>query len=79
MKSLFTSIVCCECNHQMDADPFAVRCPNCGSAWLDARYDCAALRSLWANGLEHRPTTLWRYAELLPFPDDFRPVSMGEG
>ncbi len=79
MKSLLTSIACCECGHQMDPHPFTARCTACGSAWLDARYDCAALSSLWAGGPGQRPMTLWRYAELFPFSAEFRPVSMGEG
>jgi threonine synthase len=63
----------------MEADLFAVQCPACGGAWLDARYDCAALPRNWPKLLVERPTTMWRYGELLPFPDGFQRVSVGEG
>ena len=84
MDTLFNSVSCCECGHLMAADPFVVRCQACGSPWLDARYASSALASLWSPSegssvLARRPTTLWRYAELLPLPQDFRPISMGEG
>jgi threonine synthase len=67
----------------MPADPFTLKCTACGSPWLDAQYDCTRLASLWRHlpmqGAAVRPTTLWRYAELLPLPETLRPVSMGEG
>jgi threonine synthase len=79
MKTLFTYVRCLECGHQMDADPFAERCVACGGAWLDARYDCAALPADWPALVAARPTDMWRYRELLPFPGEMALVSAGEG
>ncbi len=65
----------------MAADLYAARCEKCGNPWLDARYDLAALPPNWPRMLAERSFSLWRYAELLPFPDPdgFPFVSMGEG
>ena len=79
MKTLFTSVRCMECGHKMEADLFAPRCSACGGAWVEARYDTAALPADWPALVAQRPANLWRYRELLPFPDDFPIVSMGEG
>ena len=79
MSSLFREVVCLECGHRMPPDPYRVVCGACGGAWLDAAYDVAALAGLWPTTLAGRPTSLWRYRELLPFPDDLAPVTMGEG
>jgi threonine synthase len=79
MKTLFTSIRCLECGHEMEANAFATRCVECGGGWLDARYDCAALPANWPALLLPRPTTMWRYSELLPFSDEVRTSLMGEG
>ena len=79
MKTLFTSIRCLKCGHEMEADLFTVSCSACGALWLDAQYDTAALPANWPELVSQRPANLWRYRELLPFPDEFRFVSMGEG
>lgn len=81
MTTLLKSVVCCECGHEMEADAYLVRCQACGSAWLDARYNTAELLSEggWPEALAGRVSSLWRYAELLPFPPNFNPVSLGEG
>jgi threonine synthase len=63
----------------MEANAFATRCTACGGGWLDARYDCAALPANWPALLLPRPTTMWRYAELLPFSEKVRTITMGEG
>jgi threonine synthase len=63
----------------MAADLFADQCDGCGSHWIEARYDVAALPADWAEHLVRRPATLWRYRELLPFSNGFPTVSMGEG
>jgi threonine synthase len=54
-------------------------CPNCGGAWLDARYDYEAVAEIWRPGLSDRPASLWRYVELLPVSDPAQLNSMGEG
>ncbi len=77
MHSLFNAIQCLECGHQMPADLYTLRCSACGGAWMDACYDVAALPRDWRAQLAARPYDLWRYRELLPFPDDFTFVSMG--
>jgi threonine synthase len=78
-ESFFTEIVCLECGHGLPPDRMAVQCPACGSGWLDARYDYAAVKSRWEPGLKGRDRSLWRYSELLPIaaPDD--EITMGEG
>lgn len=79
MKTLFKSVRCLECGHEMEADLYAVQCRACGGPWLDAGYDCAALPSDWLACLAERPTHMWRYRELLPFPGDMALVSVSEG
>ncbi|RLC85941.1 MAG: threonine synthase [Chloroflexi bacterium] len=79
MKTLFSSVQCLECGHEMEANLFTARCNACNGAWIEARYDVAALPADWPALMTQRPTNLWRYRELLPFPDDFPIVSMGEG
>ncbi|MCC7450210.1 MAG: pyridoxal-phosphate dependent enzyme [Anaerolineae bacterium] len=61
----------------MPPSPMLASCEACGGSWLDARYDYAAVQ--WPQALTHRPTTLWRYEELLPLTDYSFKVSMGEG
>ncbi|MCX7680700.1 MAG: pyridoxal-phosphate dependent enzyme [Anaerolineae bacterium] len=79
MKTLFNSVRCLVCGYEMIADLYAARCERCGNPWLDARYDLAALPADWPGIVARRPLNLWRYAELLPFPEGFTFVSMGEG
>jgi threonine synthase len=44
------------------------------------RYDLAAVaRTVSRHALAQRAPTLWRYRELLPLPDQFEPVTLGEG
>ncbi len=75
--SLFTYVVCSKCNHQMPPDPMLTQCTACGNAWLDARYDYAAVR--WPSVLAKRAPSMWRYQELLPLLDARQRVSIGEG
>ncbi len=80
MSAYLTGIVCLECGHQQPSSAvMAVACPQCGSAWLDARYDYAAVAQRWQHGLGRRPHSLWRYAELLPIAMTHPELSMGEG
>ncbi len=79
MTSLFQQVECIECGHTRPAELFPAACPICGSSWLSARYDLAALPKDWKQIVSARPTNLWRYRELLPFKDTIRLVSMGEG
>ena len=77
MTTLFTHIVCLSCGHELPPLPMIEKCPACGGNWLDARYDYKQLN--WPSALAKRPTSLWRYEELLPVSDSSRRVSMGEG
>src|SRR5262245_1142250 len=44
------------------------------------RYDLAAIReAIWPADFPSRPPTFWRYRELLTFPRDTEPASLGEG
>ncbi len=79
MVSLFKSVRCLECGQRMPADLFLQKCVSCGSAWLDAEYDYQNLPKDWKLQVKERPASLWRYTELLPFPEGFRVISMGEG
>ncbi len=63
----------------MAPDPYTVVCAGCGGSWLDAVYDLDGLPADWPSQLKQRAYTLWRYAELYPFPVGFEPVTMGEG
>lgn len=79
MPSLITTLQCLDCGHEVPFDPALDRCPACDSAWLEAAYDFAAAGDAWRSGLANRPTSLWRYAELLPVVDPAAVVTMGEG
>lgn len=64
----------------MEADPTLTGCPECGGVWLNAEYDYKALPANWPELVRQRPTTMWRYWELLPFPEGYQPLaSLGEG
>ncbi len=78
-KSLFIGARCLECGHRFEATPLTRSCPKCGSPWLDAVYDLEALPADWKEEVARRPADLWRYYELLPLPDDFHPLTLGEG
>lgn len=79
MDTLFQAVRCLECRHAHPPDVGRRRCEACGGSWLDAEYAVQDLATLWPAALADRPSSLWRYRELLPFPDRFAPVSMGEG
>ncbi len=79
MKTLFASVRCLECGHEMEADLFIARCSSCSGAWIEARYDIAALPAHWPTLVARRTVNQWRYRELLPFPEKFQIVSLGEG
>ena len=75
----FTHVVCLECGDKLPADLMLAGCPKCQSAWIDARYDYAAVAKKWPAALQERAHTLWRYAELLPISEPNPEISMGEG
>ena len=79
MAKTFSTVHCLECGHEVEADLFIGQCDACGGVWLEARYDLGALPADWPDWVAQRPTHVWRYRELLPFPEDFSFVSIGEG
>jgi threonine synthase len=72
---------------------YELRCRECGKLWgneprsiceecfspLEVSYDYNALRrAVTCEGIASRAPNMWRYAELLPLPEDFRPsLSVG--
>jgi len=79
MPDYFKQVVCLECQHTMPADISLIVCPQCGSHWLDARYDYKAVAQQWPQAVTGREWDLWRYHELLPVTADPAKVSMLEG
>ncbi|MGB0388725.1 MAG: pyridoxal-phosphate dependent enzyme [Ardenticatenaceae bacterium] len=79
MNTLFSTVHCLECGHEMARDLYLSSCGRCDSPWLDARYDLADLPADWTTQVSLRPTNIWRYRELLPFPPSIGDISMGEG
>ncbi|NBD35194.1 MAG: pyridoxal-phosphate dependent enzyme, partial [Chloroflexi bacterium] len=79
MSTLFSGVRCLSCGHVMAPDPYTLSCEACGGIWLSALYEVTKLPPDWKTLLKERPYTLWRYRELLPFGDDFKIVTMGEG
>lgn len=79
MTHLFNAVQCLECGEKWEADLFAQHCPSCHSPWVDACYTLDTVAQTWNAALPKRPTTLWRYRELLPLPPEARLVSMNEG
>jgi threonine synthase len=78
MQSRFNAVRCLECGHELPAHLDTHMCPACNSPWLDARYDLEGVADIWRAGLSERPSSLWRYAELLPV-EVSTCISMGEG
>lgn len=79
ISSRFNAVVCLECNHVMPPDTMIAACEQCGSAWVDARYDYTDVLENWQHNLGKRDHTLWRYAELLPIGERHPDIWMGEG
>lgn len=80
MSEYLTQVVCLECGETLSPSAEHRKCPKCGSAWLDARYDLPAVANIWRSGaLTHREATLWRYRELLPIAGPNPEITMGEG
>jgi threonine synthase len=46
---------------------------------MDVIYDYQRIRQLWPEILQRRPSSMWRYRELLPLRNDDYQISMGEG
>jgi threonine synthase len=77
--SLLKELECRTCCTSLDAGRVASTCPTCGGA-LFATYDLSRLAPHpWRESLSARPTTLWRYRELLPVRSPEMVTSLGEG
>jgi len=69
---------CSRCSKTFDSAAIRNLC-ECGGPLL-ARYDLAATRLSWSREwLGHAPSTMWRYAPLLPVANPNSIVSLGEG
>jgi threonine synthase len=77
--SRLKALECRACGTQAEAGRVTGACLTCGHA-LFAVYDTAHLDGpSWWNGLSDRPTTLWRYRELLPVEESEKVTTLGEG
>jgi threonine synthase len=76
-------MVCVDCGERAPFAPMQLTCARCGSEWLEARYDYAAIAVSFAapdSGAHlRRNPGLWRYHELLPLRDLAHAVTLGEG
>ena len=79
MKSCLTHLECTFCHANYDADRLIRTCPEDGKV-LFARYDLeSAANALPRKLLASRPSTMWRYGEVMPVRDPANIVSLGEG
>ncbi len=58
---------CNICGKQQPYAPFTPAiCEQCGSQWMETRYDYAAFKREILRGLPGRPSNMWRYSDILP-------------
>ncbi len=77
-RSLVTHLECARCGTQADHRQEAHLCAVCQGPLL-VRYDLERVAAAFLrDGFAHRPSSLWRYRELLPLDDPSRAVSLGE-
>jgi len=70
---------CPRCGHTQNPDVVTNLCEKCKSPLL-VRYNLDAVKANWdRDSLKGRPSTLWRYRELLPVRDDAHIITLGEG
>jgi threonine synthase len=73
---MLTHLECTRCGERYAADRPQTVCPKDGGV-LYACYDLATIKQSFSrDDLARRPSTMWRYAAVLPASD---PVSLGEG
>ena len=78
MNSFVTYLECALCGQRYDANQIQTLCPACQRP-LWVRYDLDALKQRFPKtALFGRPSTLWRYAELLPVREPGNVVSLAE-
>jgi threonine synthase len=78
LTSFATHLECSRCQEDFPVDQIAQVCKNDGGPLL-VRYDLRRVRDKTSrDALGSRPSTLWRYRELLPHEDPDGVVSLGE-
>lgn len=78
MNNYVTHLECANCGEQYDASRVHGLCVKCQRP-LWVRYDLERLRKKFARAdLKGRPSSLWRYLELLPVNDPAKIVSLAE-
>lgn len=79
LSSTLTSLTCPECGSKFEADQIQTICQDCQSPLL-AQYDLDGLRgNLTTSMMKSRPSSLWRWAELLPVRTPSNRLTLGEG
>ena len=79
MYSYLDHLECSQCGGVYSHAQIIRTCPGCGKVLL-ARYDLPRLRrEVDRDALEGRPSTMWRFADLLPVLDPDNVLSLGEG
>ncbi|HTT15199.1 MAG TPA: threonine synthase [Thermoplasmata archaeon] len=77
--SVLASLDCRACCTSLAPDRPVGTCPTCGHT-LFASYALDRIdRGRWREAVARRPTSLWRYAELLPVRDAGAIATLGEG
>ncbi len=72
-------VECIDCGYQAGYKPDEHTCPQCGSAWREARYDFQTLAGKLPQLVAGRPFDLWRYREVLPVENPNPELCIGEG
>lgn len=73
-----THLECANCGERYEAGRIHNLCPSCHRP-LWVRYDLKRIAaSFRKSDLDKRPSTLWRYRELLPYENESSVVSLGE-
>jgi len=75
----FPLLECIRCGYREPFKQPLEQCPQCSGDWLDVIYDYETIAQTWPEALRDRPSSMWRYRELLPLHDDANRVTMGEG
>jgi threonine synthase len=79
MFSYLDHLECTHCGKTCSPSEVVRTCPQCGKV-LFARYDLARLkREVDRKDLLDRPSSMWRFSELLPVLDPGKVLSLGEG
>ena len=79
MQSYLTHLECSYCGITLPSEKRHNLCPECQKPLL-ARYDVKKLKTALPHpDFSNRPTTLWRYAEMLPVQHQKNRLSLGEG